>query len=453
MTGFDENNIIIPLAVIEELDNIKKESSQRGYAARQTLRNIDELRVDLDIQKGVKRNEKGGLLRVVILNKTEMDSYNKIGFRLDKQDDLIILTASKVKNEDTKIKTIIVSNDTALRIKSTLLDVPAEFYKDITIHKKFLDYNGYRTVVLPLNFFGEIAVKESGEEKWVPRELPPTMELEEVGLSPDDINANEFILLECENDDMLTKKESKQLKCVYRYKQGELHKRNMRFQGLYGNITGRSLEQSCALDLLMDDDVPVVSLKSMAGGGKTFCALSCALTKILKDKNRKYEKIIFLKPTVPIGNDIGFLPGTMYEKLTPYLSSFLDNINLLRKKEMTTTKSSSPDSFEDLLKNGIIEIESISFVRGRNFNNTIIIADEMQNIDSAICKTIMSRIGENCRIFCLGDVDQIDTSYLNSSNNGLAHLIRKFRGNELFGHVTMVKCERSAVAQLAAEIL
>jgi PhoH-like ATPase len=255
----------------------------------------------------------------------------------------------------------------------------------------------------------------------------------------------------------MTKAEVKRVKAVYRFKGsikkgGVFVKRNLKFKDLYANISGKNLEQSCAIDLLMDDDVNVVSMRSPAGGGKTFLSLAVALTKLLKEKNNSYEKIIFLKPTVTVADDIGFLPGSAEDKLGPYMNSFMDNITTLKKMNTVKYKETS-ESYEQLVKDGKIEIECISFIRGRSFNDCIIISDENQNVDSGVIKTILSRVGHNCKIICLGDVDQIDVPYLNKYNNGLSHLIKKFKGQEVYGHISLNKCERSKVSELAGELL
>lgn len=447
--GFDDNHVIIPLSVIEELDNKKNDKSEVGYAAREVLRDIDSIKdryPNGNIKKGIIRNEKGGLLRIIPIAIGETKSLNKY-YSLQKNDDYIILTALKVMKESSSTPTILVTNDKAMKMKALMSDLQTEVYKTSMVNKEFLDYSGYRTSILPLDFFGEFI---NGE--WKLNEIPDTCTPEE--LNVEDPVANEFVLLDVSDEDKekLVKKDIKKLKAIYRYKGGSYVKRDMNFRGLYGNVSGRNLEQSCALDLLMDDDVKVVSLRGNAGSGKTFLALSTLLTRILKDKNSKYDKIILLKPTVSISQDIGFLPGTADEKLNPFIRSFVDNFEVLRKKEVVHNKTSTK-SFEELKEDGKIEIECISFLRGRSLNDCLIIADELQNVSHAVVKTILSRVGENTKIVALGDIDQIDVPYLSKFSNGLSHLGKKFRGQDIFGHITLVKSERSAVASLAAELL
>jgi PhoH-like ATPase len=462
--GFDDNNIIIPLEVIQELDGIKKDKGSRGYSARSVLRSLDGI-INKDLtRKGVVRNDKGGILRIQYLTKADLDKYRALGYKIDNNDDLIILTALKIKEEEEKkdddeqLKTIFVSNDYAARIKSVTYDIPAEIHKSTKIPDEFIDYNGYRTVIKPVSFFGKF--DETGEKiGFILNKLPATFTPSKLGMTDKEIIPNEFLLFEADPEDedyyRLSKKELKQLKAVYRFKgdkkTGRYTKRSLTYRGMYGNISGKNLEQSVVLDLLIDDEVKVVTMRSPAGGGKTFLSLAVALTKIL-NKSNKYEKIIFLKPTVSVSEDIGFLPGSADDKLGPYMNSFVDNINTLKKMNTVSNKETS-DSYDKLIKDGKIEIESISFIRGRSFNDCIIITDEMQNVDNGVIKTILSRVGNNCRVFALGDVEQIDAPYLSKENNGLSHLIRKFKGQEIYGHVSLQKCERSEVSRIAGKYL
>jgi predicted ribonuclease YlaK len=184
--------------------------------------------------------------------------------------------------------------------------------------------------------------------------------------------------------------------------------------------------------------------------GKTVITVAACLHKVMKEK--KYEKVIFLKPTVTAHEEIGFLKGTLEEKMRPFMSSFIDNINVLRKGEITATKGTTYN-FEEFLSKEIIEIENIGFIRGRSFNDCIIVADEMQNVGKAVMKTIMTRLGENARVIVLGDIEQIDPPYLSKKNNGISHLIDNFKNQPFYGHVTLVKTERSVVSEMAAKLL
>jgi PhoH-like ATPase len=450
--GFEENNLVIPLAVIEEVDGIKKEPQNRGYQAREVFRVLDQLIFDNEtknIRKGIKRNDLGGVISVVSLNEEDIKELNDFNFSMDKKDDMIVLTALKCTKEKEG-KTIFVSNDTNARLKAIIHDLPTEIYKNSAIPKEVVDYKGYRTLKLPLSFFGS----DVGG-KFEKREHQDVLYLDDVGLEEGEIAPNEFVLLEADPDgvnaDELSSRDLKKLKKVYRYMDGVLMHRDLKFKNLFGNIVGKNLEQSVGMDILMSDDIKVVTLSSPAGTGKTFLSLACALTKLL-EKNSKYEKIILVKPVVSVANEMGFLPGDVHSKLEPYMKSYIDNFETLRKMHHEGYKETTR-TFEEMIEDGQIEIEAISYIRGRSFQDCIIIVDEMQNVGSDVVKTILSRVGQNTLTICSGDPSQIDVSYLSKNNNGLSHLIRKFRGQEFFGHVSFVKCERSIVAEKSAELL
>ena len=204
----------------------------------------------------------------------------------------------------------------------------------------------------------------------------------------------------------------------------------------------------------MDDDVKVIALSGPAGSGKTLLSMATCMTKLLKDKNNHYEKLILLKPTVSVSDDIGFLPGSVEDKLNKYMGSYFDNFKTLRKLESVHTNSaSSEDSFDKMKDKGIIEVESISFLRGRSLSDCLIIADEVQNVTQTVLKTILTRVGENCKIILLGDTSQIDRPYLSKYNNGLSYCIEKMKGQDFFAHVKFIHGVRSIVSKKAAELL
>lgn len=450
--SFDDNDLIIPLTVIEELDNLKNSPGDTGYCSRQALRNIEKLRDGQNISKGVKRNEQGAMLSIITITPEEKIKYNEMGFKADKPDDAIILTAMKAMDKIKDMPVILISNDTSVRIKGSLLDIPTEFYKEGSVPRKTLEFTGFRNVHLPLDFFGEV---ENG--KFVSKRTPQKLSVENIQ-SIKEIDppiANEFLLISPEeSDDILSKKERKKLKTVYRYTEGELIKKNLLQKNVYGGLSGKNLEQSVALDVLLDDSVKVVALSGPSGAGKTILAISSCLTKILKEPQLGYEKLILLKPTVSVSDEIGFLPGNVEEKLSKYMGSYMDNFKTLRKMDSVYTRSSSSeDTFEKLKEKGIIEIESISFLRGRSLSDCLIIADEVQNVTQTVIKTILTRVGENCKIILLGDTSQIDRPYLSKYNNGLSYAIDRLMGQEFFAHVKFVQGVRSIVSKVSAELL
>lgn len=454
--SFEDNDLIIPLKVIEELDGLKKSQGDTGYCARQALRNIEQIRGTSNIQDGVVRNDEGARLRVVPLTTDDITKIAEEGFHCN-NDDKIIFTAVKIKEEGGEEPVIFVSNDTSARIKASLMDLPSQFYKEGMVSKESVNYTGFRDVEMPLEFFGTI---NEEEQKFRGKRMPMKLLLDEVEeyVDIEDVVANEFLLFTPTESPLINKKERKKLKVIYRYNEGKLVKKSLDYKHnkpdyiVYGGVGGKNLEQSVALDLLLDDDAKVVALTGPAGSGKTFCTIASCMTKLIKDK--KYEKMILLKPTVSVSDEIGYLPGNVEEKLAHYLGSYMDNFKNLRKMEMENSKTASDDDkFEKLSEKGIIEIESISFLRGRSLSDCLIIVDEVQNLSQTVVKTILTRVGENSKIIILGDPSQIDRPYLSKYNNGLSYAIEKLRGQEFFGHVKFIHGVRSIVSKVSAELL
>jgi PhoH-like ATPase len=448
--SFEDNDLVIPLKVVEELDGLKKGHGDTGYCARQALRNIEQVRGEENIQDGVERNEEGAKIRVVPLTTDEIKNIAGEGFQCN-NDDIIIFTALKIKNEENDEPVIFVSNDTSARIKASLMDIPSQFYKEGSVPKESINYTGFRNVETPLEFFGSI---DEENEKFRGKRMPSKLTLDEVQgyVDVNNVVPNEFLLFSPEENKYTSKKEGKKLKTVYRFNEDKLVKKNLLYKDVYGDIGGKNLEQSVALDLLLDDEVKVCALTGPAGSGKTFCTIASCMTKLLKEK--QYEKLILLKPTVSVSDEIGYLPGGVEDKLSHYLGSYMDNFKALRKLEIDATgQVSDEDKVEKLKDKGIIEIESISFLRGRSLSDCLIIVDEVQNLTQTVVKTILTRVGENSKIIILGDPSQIDRPYLSKYNNGLSYAIEKLRGQEFFGHVKFIHGVRSIVSKVSAELL
>lgn len=444
--SFDEHNVILPLTVIEELDKLKSKDTV-GYSARESLRTIENIRKgSTDIQTGVPRNDKGGLLRVVTI-RTELETINEVKYDTTVPDNMIVLTALKVSKEGSG-DTVFISNDCNARIKASFLKLKAERYKDDVVPEEYLTYEGFRTIKMPLSFFGDIKGND-----FIPFEYKETLEMDE--FESFGIWENEFVLLDINDEDKekyeLSKRQLKHIKQVYRRQGIYLQHCDLNKNNLYGGIKPKNLEQSALLDLLMDDDIKVITSKGPAGTGKTFLNLVVAMTKVIKEK--KYDKIILLKPTITAHEDLGFLPGNMEEKLRPYLGSYIDNFTMLKKLETEYTKSTNNNDFDTLVKEEIVEIEHIGYLRGRSLSDCIIICDEFQNLPKSVSKTIISRVGINAKIILLGDIEQIDNRYLSPADNALSHVTKRLRGEPLYGHITLSKCERSQVSELASRLL
>ena len=446
--SFDENDVILPFTVIEELDNLKTKEGI-GYSAREALRNIEKIRKDsIDIRTGVVRNEKGGLLRIVTMrdsiDELPIDILNIEGFDISVPDNRIVLTALKISKEDDT-ETVFISNDCNARIKASFLELKAERYLDDVVPEEYLSYTGMRKVEMPLSFFGDVL-----DGKFIAKKNFYTIDINEEPFKDMNIIENEYVLLDVNESEFegieLSKKEKKHLKHVYRKTGDFLDYRELNHT-MYGGVRGKNLSQSVAIDLLMDENIKVLTMRSVAGGGKTLLSTSYGFSSVIH--NKLFDKIIFLKPTISAHEDIGFLPGTTDQKMLPYMGSFLDNCNVLKKMETVNSNSTNADDFDSMVKKGLIEIENIGFLRGRSITDSLIILDEAQNLSTSVAKTIVSRVGEGSKILILGDPTQIDDRFLSIESNALSHIIKNLRGERIYAHVDLESCVRSEVSRIA----
>lgn len=426
--SFKKNMVIIPIPVLEELDKLKTYSDETGKNARTFLRTIDQL------IKGSKEGIHNGI-------KLEDDVILKIDTNLVHNDTLgsplygdnRILSYLLQAQQTTKKKVILVSKDIGLRVRANSYGILAEDYtKDTyTINDTHQGYKSIEITDDEINDFYKNGMLE----------LPDDL-IKELNLK-----ANNFVELKDYNSNDVGfgrfNSKSKSVKTLNRTK------------SLFG-IVPKNLEQQFAMDLLLDDDVKLVTLAGIAGSGKTLLSVGAGLHNILEKSGRKYEKLMIMKPIISVGKDLGTLPGDKSEKLNPYLASYYDNINFLMKnsRQNKSNKSSSMDPYLSLMvENGTIEIEAVSYLRGRSLPNSFIIIDEIQNLSMHELKTIVTRIGEGSKLVLIGDESQIDHPSLSSGSNALATAINKFTDYQIAGNVIMTKGERSELASLAAEIL
>lgn len=262
-------------------------------------------------------------------------------------------------------------------------------------------------------------------------------------------------LIDCRNQDLEVEANSKlfpnQFKLtdsgIFRQKNNKL-KRLSKDKNIWG-ITHKNIEQKCAIDVLLDDDVKLVTITGIAGTGKTLISIACALEKAVTEN--KYKKILVSRPIIPMGNEIGFLPGDINDKLGPWMQPIFDNLDFLFNTQNDGEKNK--DAYAELSHSGILKIEALTYIRGRSIPNQFIIIDEAQNLTKHEVKTIISRAGENTKIVLTGDIDQIDNPKLDSINNGLTYVIEKFKDQEIAAHIELSKGERSTLANIAAKIL
>ena len=414
---FEENDIVIPLKVLDEIDKNKVRQDGAGFNARHVIRVLDVYRTKGSLFKGVSLGENKGKLFVKHYE-TENLPHD---FDLSVPDNQIIATALTVKGESKRKKVVVVSQDINMRVKCDSLGLLCEDYiAHDTVESKEEVFTG-----LSKHLVDEQVIDAfyAGQDIFLDKE--------QVHLCP-----NQYVMLVCNSNDKKTA-----LARFYDYNTRLC--KTIKMENVWG-IDARNKEQTFALELLMDPDVEVVSLIGQAGSGKTLLAVAAGLEQVLGEE-AEYKKLIVSRPIQPLGKDIGFLPGTLEEKMDPWLMPIKDNLEFLM--------GNNRDMVKTYFEQGVIEIEAITYIRGRSITNAFIIIDEAQNLTRHELKTILTRVGEGTKIILTGDIEQIDNIYIDETSNGLTYAVEKFKDYDISGHITLQKGERSKVATLAAKIL
>ena len=417
--SFANSDVIIPIAVLNELDKVKKLSSEAGKNARVAIRLLDDISNRGDISMGVLLDD--DIMLRVDTNWIDTSDSAFRGMGDPSYGDTQILACTQaIWHTHTTHDVTLVSNDINLRVKAKARGIDSESHEGERYSLSDL-YSGVQVVT---HEDAGLALQQDG--KIDPRVFG-------VNLEP-----NECVLFEADNGDGIAMGRKIAPDCVKPIRK------------IYPwNISCRNKEQSFAADLIMDKNIDLVTLIGKAGTGKSLIVLACALELVLNRK--EYDKFIIYRPIQPVGNDIGYLPGTMEEKLAPWFHAIMDNFEYL-----FTPKGGGGDwrrELEHFQKRGKIEMEAITYIRGRSIPNSIILVDECQNLSKEDVKTILTRAGEGTKIILTGDIEQIDNSLLDATSNGLTHVIEKFKGSEMAGHITFTQGERSKLASKAAEIL
>jgi len=419
LTSFGKNDVVIPLKVLEEIDKHKKRQDSVGVNARETIRLLDSLREKGSLYKGVKIQDHKGSLYVKLCNRENIPE----DLDLSIPDNEIIGVAINQKFLHPEKKIIVVSRDINMRVKCDALNLYTEDYDSnhIVIDTEHI-YTGFK----------EIIVDESVVDQFYTEE-EVFLNFEEIHLEP-----NQFVMLISNQN----KKKSALAKFI-NYNIGLKKIINDSTKNGTWSVIPRNKEQIFAIDLLLDPKIEVVTLVGKAGSGKTLLAAACGLHQVTETE--KYKRLVVSRPIQPMGRDIGFLPGDITEKMVPWLMPIQDNLKFLLGNDKAT--------LEMYINNGTIEIEALTYIRGRSISDAFIIIDEAQNLTAHELKTILTRVGENTKIVLTGDIEQIDNVYLDETSNGLTHAVEKFKSYELSGHITLVKGERSRVANISAKIL
>lgn len=422
---FDEHQVIIPAVVLEEIDSKKRNADEIGRNARTVSRLLDGLREHGHLHSGVKL-ENGGSLKVELNHRSFLKVQEMFG-EINNDNRILAVALNYHLEEEQNSEpssVVIVSKDVLVRIKADVLGLNTQDYlTDRTASPSEL-YTGYSTIKVHPSIIDEF---------YTYRFLPiNTLQLSYP------LYSHEFVILK---DEMGTGK-SALLK---------VNADSTRLEPLFlsnepvWGLSARNAQQRMALELLLNDDIPLVTITGKAGTGKTLIALAAGLSKV--EDEHKYKKLLIARPVVPMGKDIGYLPGEKEEKLRPWMQPIYDNLEFL----FETKRSGDIDKI--LMGLGSIQVEALTYIRGRSIPAQYIIIDEAQNLSRHEVKTIVSRAGEGSKVILMGDPEQIDHPYLDASSNGLSYIVERFKEEQISGHITLEKGERSKLAQLAADLL
>ena len=419
--NFDEHDVAIPITVLEELDRFKIGNETKNFEAREVIRFLDKLSGNNGLNKWMKIGKGRGRLKVImdVQSLEKMDAEEIYGNT--KNDHKIINAALALVAEEKKKNIILVTKDINLRIKAKAIGLISEDYETGKVKnlKSFSD--GFPVIEnidaqVIQTIYQKNRIKEGGI------------------LGSEKVTNGYYILNNCSNS------------VLARYN-GETDAIERVDKKYVFGIKPRNAEQTFGLNALLMDDIKLVALEGVAGTGKTLLALASAL-----EQKNKYDQIILARPIIPLSNrEIGFLPGDAESKISPYMQPLWDNLNFIKNQFKANEKKSKV--LEQLQESGLLTITALAFIRGRSLINSIFIVDEAQNLTPHEVKTIITRAGEGTKVIFTGDINQIDTPYMDEHSNGLTYLIDRLKGNPLFAHVKLEKGERSELANLANEML
>ncbi|MFA6435228.1 MAG: PhoH family protein [Elusimicrobiales bacterium] len=414
-TKFEDNTVVVPISVIEELDTFKSVADERGKAARIVSRRLDEMRRIGKLNAGVKM-ENGGTLIVDLDHEQVLPKE----FLLQQMDNRILNAALWYNKK--KHSAILVTKDINLRLKAEAVGVNAEDYEAGKVKVDEI-YPGLITVEKSADFVDKFYKDKTAKN------------------TDTELAANEFVIFKAKEDPKKT--------AMGRVSPADTSVIKMLSpETSPWGIRPLNKEQRCAMDLLLDENVKLVTMIGSAGTGKTLMSLACGLQKAVEEN--VYRRLIICRPIVPVGKDIGFIPGTKEEKLSTWMGAIYDNLEFIMDKRH---QEDAMQKFEYLLQNDKIEIASVTHIRGRSLPKQYMIVDDAQNLTPHEIKTILSRAGEGTKVVVTGDPYQIDNPYLDIASNGLMYIVDRFKGQKLYGHLTFTKTERSELAGLVAELM
>ncbi|OKP97553.1 PhoH family protein [Paenibacillus sp. P46E] len=423
--AFKEHEVVIPAVVLEEIDSKKRNADEIGRNARTVSRLLDGLRELGHLHSGVVL-EHGGTLKVELNHRSFVKVQEMFG-EVSNDNRILAVALNYLHEENEKAEpspVVLVSKDVLVRIKADVLGItPEDYLSDRTGDLNEL-YSGYQSLMVHPSLIDEYYSHRSLSVKQLSLSYP--LYPHEFVILKDEIGTGKSALLKVNSD-------ASRLEPLY-----------LGNDAVWG-ISARNAQQRMALELLLNDDIPLVTITGKAGTGKTLLALAAGLFKV--EDEHKYKKLLIARPVVPMGKDIGYLPGEKDEKLRPWMQPIYDNLEFL----FDTKKSGDIDKI--LMGLGSIQVEALTYIRGRSIPSQFIIIDEAQNLSRHEVKTIVSRAGEGSKVILMGDPEQIDHPYLDAASNGLSYIVEKFKQQGISGHITLEKGERSHLAQLAADLL
>ncbi len=444
---FEDNNVVFPIYVVEELDQFKKDTSELGRNARQISRYLDQYREKGELSGEGAKLPSGGMLRVAFAARDRLKT--ELFHSRDSADNKILAVGLTLRESEPDCPAIMVSKDTNLRIRADALGLAAVDYEPsaTTIDELHTGTDEYYVPAKLLNKLFEtqeldtealLTYLKNSDHPVTPEGVDGTLDAEIHQLYPnqfiqliDNTNPQHTAVARVEPDGVTLKPLSKQAN-----------------DQIWG-IRPRNKEQRYALSLLLDDRIKLVTLVGKAGTGKTLLAIAAGMQQAIEEE--MYKKLLVSRPVFPLGRDLGFLPGTMEEKLLPWMQPIFDNVELL--VSITNQDGKRSSSSKQLMEMGMLQIEPLTYIRGRSIPNQFMIVDEAQNLTPHEIKTIISRAGEGTKIILTGDPYQIDHPYIDASDNGLVHAVKRFQQEGIAGHITLQKGERSELAEKAANLL
>lgn len=424
LKNLGSNNIVIPMPVLEEVDNLKKGRTDKARAAREFSRQLDDIRQKTKdtLQEGVDVKHGGNDIHVMVWSAYPQELKNDYYLSSEKMDNAILFISKDIQNQYCDMHVELITKDINMRIKADSIGLCSSDYRNslVRVDDHYDDFKEFE-----LNDSDSATLFGNGEELLT---IPASIDHQ--------IHCKQIFRVRDSNDKtFLLKKESHGV-ASHIWKSDKIF-----------GIVPRNEEQIALMNILMDNEVRCVAAVGKAGTGKTLVSLACALEQVVE--LQRYKKVLVARPAYPSGNDLGFLPGSLTEKLDQWMVPFYDNLDYLFR-DRNKDKRNGKDIFKELQDFGQLESQALSYIRGRNIEDTIVIIDESQNLTPHMVKTIVTRLGENSKIVLTGDPSQIDDPYLDLQSNGLTHLIDKMRDVDLFSYVTLHQAERSNLADIAA---